>query len=101
MTGRPHAWASTGAMPKSSSEGNTNALQVAYSCASSASSTRPKNLTFGAARFLSRASSGPLPTTYSGSPRRLKAATAISTRLCSLSELTVRKWSPTVLEGTK
>ena len=49
-TGRPAAWASTAAMPNSSTAVTTRARQVASRSAATESSTRPVNFTLGAAR---------------------------------------------------
>ena len=84
-TGRPAAWASTAAMPNSSTAGAINARQPWSSSAASTSVTRPAKLTFGLARRRSRLVSGPSPATTSGSPSRLKARTAVSIRLWGMS----------------
>src|SRR5688572_19089978 len=93
-TGRPHACASTGTIPKSSSPGKRTASAWRYSSRTSAWPRGPRKVTFGPATASSRARSGPSPTIRSGAPRRLHAAIASSTRLYGTSADTMRKWLP-------
>ena len=78
----PHAWASTGAMPKSSSAAKTNARADRTCRRRSAADAWPRNVTFGPALALARPISGPSPITTS---RRCgmaaNASTIRSTRL--------------------
>ena len=66
ITGVPHAMASTGVMPKSSSPGMTIALARRYRLRNSSSDTRPRNvMSAPAASFLHLAASRPSPATTS------------------------------------
>jgi hypothetical protein len=63
----------------------TSARASASSRATSASGSRPVNVTVGPAMRRSRRASGPLPMTMSGSRRLVNARTATSIRLCGMS----------------
>jgi hypothetical protein len=104
ITGVPHACASSGAMPKSSSAANRNARAVASRSSRSASGKRPSSLTLGPATACTRARSGPSPiTTSSRSGRRRNASTIRSIRLYGTKRETVtyveRAASCNVIEG--
>jgi hypothetical protein len=82
MTGVPHACASTGAMPKSSSAAKTNARARCRWSRRTSIDCCPSTVTLGGAAARMRASSGPPPITTSRRPRiPANACTTRSTRL--------------------
>jgi hypothetical protein len=84
ITGVPQAWASTVAMPKSSSAAKTAARASWVRRTSSGVSTRPRISMLGAPAAAARTGSmfGPSPTTTSRRPgMRRKASATSSTRL--------------------
>ena len=68
MTGRPEAWASSGAMPKSSSPGKTSARALRYSPGTSASGTLPSQRTCGGSPSRSSRASCPCRRSTAAAP---------------------------------
>src|SRR4051812_991653 len=99
-TGRPHACASSGTIPKSSSPGSSATAARRYSERMSSSETRPRKRVVAGALRSSAARSGPSPTIVSGTPARVQAAIATSMRLYGTSaETTSANRSGVVASG--